>query len=197
MSDQDSKITRRNLLLASAGTGVGLAGLSALVAAGSLRPPEPLRATDGDRLVFAEGEREGEVITTDDLTLGGPMVFAYPAADGKIKSEGPVQIIVMRFEESELSEETRQYAAGGVVAYSAVCTHLGCPVSIWMAEEQHLQCPCHFGVYDPKNMAKVLSGPPPRSLPILPLRSEGSELVVAGELTESKMASESGPKRRG
>ena len=88
MSDQDSKITRRNLLLASAGTGVGLAGLSALVAAGSLRPPEPLKATDGDRLVFAEGEREGEVITADDLTSGGPMVFAYPAADGKIKSEG-------------------------------------------------------------------------------------------------------------
>lgn len=197
MSDQETKITRRHLLLTAAGTGVGLGGLSALVTAGSLRPPEPLKATEGDHLVFAEGEREGEFITAEDLNLGGPMVFAYPAADGKVKSEGPTQIIVMRFDESELSEETRRYSAGGIVAYSAVCTHLGCPVSIWMAETQQLQCPCHLGIYDPKDMAKVISGPPPRALPILPLRSQAGEIVVAGELVEGRRASEPDPNRRG
>lgn len=68
---------------------------------------------------------------------------------------------LVRFRPEELSDATRAHAAGGVVAYSAVCTHLGCVVSSWVAEKQVMLCPCHGGLYDPKDGAKVVGGPRP------------------------------------
>lgn len=53
---------------------------------------------------------------------------------------------------------------GEFVAYSAVCTHQGCTVA-YERETGNLACPCHGGVFDPANVAKVVSGPPPRPLP--------------------------------
>ena len=50
----------------------------------------------------------------------------------------------------------------GVVAFSAVCTHLSCAV-LWIRESGHLECPCHDGVFDAGSGA-VLAGPPPRPL---------------------------------
>ncbi len=53
--------------------------------------------------------------------------------------------------------------AGGIKAYSAICTHLGCIV-YWHESRGVIQCPCHDGRFNPLNGA-VISGPPPRALP--------------------------------
>jgi len=63
----------------------------------------------------------------------------------------------------------------GFIALSRVCTHLGCLVQ-YDKENKRLLCPCHAGVYDLEG--KVLSGPPPKPLPVLPLRVEGDNIII-------------------
>ena len=65
--------------------------------------------------------------------------------------------------------------------YSAVCTHLGCIVSQWVADKEAALCPCHGGMYDLRHGAQVIAGPPPRPVPQLPVRVEDGVLVAAGE----------------
>ena len=66
--------------------------------------------------------------------------------------------------------------AGGLKAFSAICTHLGCIVS-WNASRSSIHCPCHDGFFNPVTGA-VVSGPPPKPLPKLPLRVEGETIVI-------------------
>lgn len=64
----------------------------------------------------------------------------------------------------------------GFVAFSKVCTHLGCLVE-YDKGLRKLICPCHAGTFDLEG--NVLSGPPPRPLPAIPLKVEG-DLVIIG-----------------
>lgn len=63
----------------------------------------------------------------------------------------------------------------GFVAFSKVCTHLGCLVE-YDKERNRLLCPCHAGIYDLEG--NVSSGPPPKPLPKFPLRVEGENIVI-------------------
>lgn len=63
----------------------------------------------------------------------------------------------------------------GLTALSKVCTHLGCLVE-YDKDKNRMVCPCHAGVYDLEG--NVLSGPPPKPLPKLPLRVEGDTIVI-------------------
>ena len=53
--------------------------------------------------------------------------------------------------------------ADEVKAFSAICTHLGCVVA-WDHLKKQIECPCHAGIFDLNG--KVVSGPPPRPLPV-------------------------------
>ncbi len=184
------KTSRRRLFLkAAVGTGIGLSLVSAFYVGASLRPkkevtPEKEPLKPGDILVFAQGGEQGIPIKPEALKVGDPMVLAYPM-DPKTKvvksGEAKNTVLVARFDPEELSPETAQHAVEGVVAYSAVCTHLGCIVSQWVADKEAALCPCHGGVYDLKDGAKVIAGPPPRPVPQLPVRVEDGVLVAAGE----------------
>lgn len=136
----------------------------------------------GDRLVFLSGPKEGSPIRVDDLPLGGPQEQAYPASpDGVVRDGSRLNlVIVARVGEDGLSEETRKLAADGVVAYSGVCTHQGCPVNMWSEDRKAFVCSCHGSIYNPKDDAEVLFGPAPRHLPPLPLKAENGLLLVAG-----------------
>jgi Rieske Fe-S protein len=86
---------------------------------------------------------------------------------------------VLRLDPEGFDSETKEHAADGVVAYSAVCVHTGCDVMNWYPDRLLLECPCHYSTFDPKEGAKVVSGPAPRRLPALPLRTVDNRLVVA------------------
>ncbi|MBJ6727251.1 QcrA and Rieske domain-containing protein [Geomesophilobacter sediminis] len=64
---------------------------------------------------------------------------------------------------------------GGLIALSAVCTHLGCIVQ-WEKDKQDFLCPCHAGRYTPEGT--VISGPPPRPLPKLPLTQAEGKIII-------------------
>ncbi|WP_457634057.1 QcrA and Rieske domain-containing protein [Oceanithermus desulfurans] len=183
--------TRRAIVGATVGVGLGLGAISMLVPIGALKPkkevtPETEPPKKGDVFVFAEGDKKGDEITFADLPKGGPFVLAFPKdpKTGVIKNgERNNMVLLIRLDPGELSPETAEYAADGTVAYSAICTHLGCTVSEWLPDKGDLMCPCHKGIYDPRKGAEVIGGPPPRPLPALPLQAQGDKPVCAGGFT--------------
>jgi Rieske Fe-S protein len=137
---------------------------------------------EGDVLVVAYGERAGQVIRPQSLPEGGPQLIAYPMDPvTKVIRDGSLlnQVAVVRLDPSGLSENTRAQSAAGVVAYSAVCTHEGCPVSMWHQASKTLFCSCHASRFDPTDGARVVDGPAPRRLAALPLKALDGTLVVA------------------
>jgi len=180
---------RRLFLKAAIGTGIGLSLVSAFYVGASLRPkaevtPEKEPLKPGDILVYAQGGGEPKPIRPEELKPGDPFVLAYPM-DPKTKvvksGEAKNTVLVVRYNPEELAPEVAQNGVEGIVAYSAVCTHLGCIVSQWVADKKAALCPCHGGIYDLARGARVIAGPPPRPVPQLPLKVEGGVLVAAGE----------------
>ncbi|KGQ22911.1 QcrA and Rieske domain-containing protein [Thermus filiformis] len=180
---------RRLFLKAAVGTGIGLSLVSAFYVGASLRPkqevtPEKEPLKPGDILVYAQGGQEGVPIKPEALKVGDPMVLAYPM-DPKTKviksGEAKNTVLLARYAPEALDPEVAQHAVEGIVAYSAVCTHLGCIISQWVADKGAGLCPCHGGVYDFAHGAKIIAGPPPRPVPQLPLKVEDGVLVAAGE----------------
>ena len=133
--------------------------------------------------MFPFGDRAGQIIKPEDLPLGGPQQLAYPMdPESKVIRDGSLlnQVVLVRLDPAQLSADTQEYAADGVVAYSAICTHQGCPVSMWKADAKALFCSCHAAQFDPKERARVINGPAPRRLPMLPVRIVDGTLTAAG-----------------
>lgn len=189
--DPQAHATRRAVLQAAIGVSAGTALLSTLWVGAGLIPrvevtPAKEPVAEGDSLVFSTGANAGQDITVDALRqLEGqpvPFVIAYPKGEVVKNELANNTIMVMLLDPAKMSEETRKLASPeGVVAYSAVCKHLGCTVSQW--EGDAWKCPCHGGKYDVYNQAKVVGGPVPSPVPQLPVRVDNGRVVVAGEFT--------------
>ena len=148
-------------------------------------PATATATTTGDRLVEDDAEGAPVPLTVADLKLGKPML-AYPfdPSSGKRRDETRLnKVLLIRLPEAEMTAETRARAAGGVLAYSAVCTHQGCDVKTWLSKERALVCYCHSSKFALLDGAAVISGPASRALPALPLALDGEQLVVAGAFT--------------
>jgi rieske iron-sulfur protein len=177
--------TRRALILTALATGAYLAS-SRSAAADEDQPGSDERPQKADVLVFSEGEHAGEVIKPQDLKLGGPPVHAWPR-DSKTsvvrKGSRLNELLVVRLDPAELDDETRSRAADGIVAYSAICSHAGCPVTGWLkgaaGDNDVLKCFCHNSEFDPRHSAQVVFGPAPRRLAALPLAAADGSLTVA------------------
>ena len=136
------------------------------------------------RGVYQAGANANKPIAAADVKAGTAQILAWPMdpATKTVRSGTRLNtILVVAVDSSKMSAETKANAAGGVVAYSAVCTHQGCIVEGWEKGPQNLLCPCHQSEYDPRNGAKVLAGPAPNRLAALPLKVGGDgALTVAG-----------------
>ena len=176
---------RRRLLEAAVGLAVGLSALPA-AAEDEAQDAAAMPPQVGDRLVFLGGDKKGQVIRPEDLPLGGPQVQAWPfdPETKAVRDQNRLNmLVVLRFDPKDLGEETRANADQGVVVYSDICTHQGCPVNMWEKDLQFLFCSCHGSQFDPKNGAEVQAGPAPRELPALPVKIEDGVPVVAGKFT--------------
>lgn len=128
----------------------------------------------GQRLVFAHSHEQdpdhvheaGNYLQADHLTAPDA-ALVYPE---HLSQEDSYLINVHKLDPDQLDEPTDlELTDQGLVAYSAICTHLGCSVS-WTSEKHkvggpHDHCPCHVGEFDPYRGAEVVGGPPPRPLP--------------------------------
>jgi rieske iron-sulfur protein len=194
MGSVDSKhcITRRKLLKstcsfmgAAALVSVG-GGLKAFAAGGAMpRKKEEGLPQVGDVLVFTDANRKGQEVSPQDVIMDAAPILVQPKdpATGTVRDSENSQILLFRTSADKLSSLLKEDAAEGVLAYSALCTHLGCVLNSWDKEKQLLVCPCHEASFDVLQKGKVVSGPAPRSLPILPLKFENNKLMVADDFS--------------
>jgi rieske iron-sulfur protein len=191
--------TRRKLILTALSTGICLAASKSAVAADEEPAGSDLRPQKADVLVVSEGDRVGEVIKPQDLKLGGPPLRAWPK-DPKTsvvrKGSRLNEVLVVKLDPAELDDETRSHAADGIVAYSAICAHAGCPVTAWVKQETGdkdvFKCVCHNSEYDPRHGAEVVFGPAPRRLAALPLAIADGSLTVAAPFVGKVGAQQAG-----
>jgi len=71
------------------------------------------------------------------------------------------------------------WSYNGIVAYSKICTHVGCPVALYEQQTHHLLCPCHQSTFDLTQECKVIFGPASRPLPQLPIAVDAEGYLVA------------------
>ncbi len=142
----------------------------------------------GDRLVFALGQNAGQPVTQGGFTQN-EAVLAYP--EGKSDNHENL-VMVAKLDPAAIKAPTDMAGTSqGVVAYSAICTHLGCTVRfseepMEQAPFPHIHCPCHGAMFDPQKGATVLGGPAPRPLPQLPIKlNDKGEVIVAGPFSAS------------
>lgn len=176
---------RRRLLTALLGSAAAAFGAALVFPIRSLgpRPGKGLKHTaysgGGVRLVTAEGQP----VTVGDLPLDG-VVTVWPEGHSR-DGDAPTLLIRTRPEQRFRPREGREgWTIDGVVAYSKLCTHVGCPVGLYQAEVGLLLCPCHQSTFDVLDGARPIFGPAARSLPQLPLgRNEQGEIIALGDFS--------------
>ena len=158
------------------------------LAAHADEPIDPDRAMlpqPGDLLIAAGSDTDAKPLRHDDIDLQDlVLAWAFDPQKRLLRDGSRLNmVLLMRFDPATLGDTEKPMAVGGVVAYSAVCTHQQCWVTDWLKTAQVLQCPCHQSQYDLRHGAKVVGGPAPRPLPALPLKSSHSGLVIAAPFT--------------
>jgi rieske iron-sulfur protein len=176
-------VGRRALLRAGIGLGLGSGVVSGLSAGQG--DPVSVRPQEGDFLVRSD-DATNRPLTPDDIPRGArqTLAWAMDPAERTVRTGSRLnQLLLLRLDPARLSAETQSRSADGVVAYTVICTHNGCDIDDWLADEQILSCSCHSSSFDPKDGAKVVDGPAPRALPALPLKVVDGKLVVAKPFT--------------
>jgi ubiquinol-cytochrome c reductase iron-sulfur subunit len=201
---EESGIGRRPLVRNSLLGAMGLLGLPAVVLLKDLGPTnrdvKDANAYPGaglEHTVWKKGMRVvrdvvGSPIRPGDLQIGD-LVNAEPeeifkGEDGEplegvvlqiAKSKGAVVVVRMEPEEIIAGEGRENWSVDGIVCYSKICTHVGCPISLYERTTHHLLCPCHQSTFDLADSAKVVFGPAARPLPQLPLMVDSEGYLVA------------------
>lgn len=130
---------------------------------------------------------EGTPIRASDVTIGSAVhVIPEPLADlsheeGYLEEKAKAIVLLVRMLPEQLTEspDRESWSYDGIVAYSKVCTHVGCPVALYEQQTHHLLCPCHQSQFDVADSAKVIFGPAARPLPQLPIAVDDEGYLVA------------------
>lgn len=186
----------RNSLLAS----LALLGLPAVVL---LRDLGTLPGDAYARTVWRKGVRvvkdvSGEPIRPEELPVGGQInaapasFFESVAPDGTVvpaeyeghelqieKTKAPVILVRMQPEDITPGPGREDWGVEGILCYSKICTHVGCPISLWEQQTHQLLCPCHQSTFDLADSGRVLFGPAARPMPQLQLGVDEEGYLIA------------------
>jgi ubiquinol-cytochrome c reductase iron-sulfur subunit len=196
MGLEESGIGRRPLVRNTLFGALGLMGLPLIV---GLRDLGPL---PGDKLahtVWKKGMRvvqdvDGARIKPADMQIGQlvnaePEIFFESNSEGEPEFEGAelqaakakaaVILVRMHPDDIKASPDRKNWGVDGILCFSKICTHVGCPISLWEQQTHHLLCPCHQSTFDLADNGKVIFGPANRSLPQLPLAVDADGYLVA------------------
>lgn len=175
-------IQRRTFVARLLGLALGALGLASLFPIRSL-------GTRPGRELFATSWRSGLRLVTED---GLPISAAGLQVDSVLTvfPEGHTdaadsQTILIKLPPTEPPPGRAGYSVDGLVAFSKVCTHAGCPVGLYQAESRELFCPCHQSVFAVMQGAAPTAGPATRRLPQLPIGvDEDGFLIARGDFPE-------------
>ncbi|MDR1999432.1 MAG: Rieske (2Fe-2S) protein [Frankiaceae bacterium] len=172
---EDLGVKRRSMIKAT----LGLAGgallalpLVSLVGGMIKKPGNKMFTTmwsQNTPMVYGDGRR----VSPDDLAPGGIATVFPGVAGGLQASDAPVLLLRLRPGQTVKSRKGQaDFGWGEYVAYSKICTHAGCPASLFEQQTTRLLCPCHQSQFEVLLDAKPVFGPATRSLPKLPIDVE-------------------------
>jgi ubiquinol-cytochrome c reductase iron-sulfur subunit len=151
-----------------------------------LRDMGPLPRQSLDHTVWKKGTRLVVFGTNRPLT---PADFDTPGSSLSVIPEGygenddvlaKAATTLIRLRPGELQAPTvLNWTVENIVAYSKICTHLGCPAALYEQTTHHILCPCHQSTFDAAHGARVVFGPAARPLPQLPLTTNAQGFLVA------------------
>lgn len=165
----------------------GLAGAAFASLAGALvfpirslgpRPGRDLKETPYAGRPKRVVTEDGSPVRPEDLEIDA-VLTVWPEGHTEA-SDAPTLLIHTRpTQELRLQGEKVGWVVGGIVAYSKLCTHVGCPVGLYQADEALLLCPCHQSTFDVLRGAEPIFGPAARPLPQLPLDVDDDGFLIA------------------
>ena len=186
---KDSGIGRRGVLKGAVVSAVALAPLSIAV---------PLIGEVGGdwnvskfrHTVWTKGRKlardpNGTPIKASEVTVGSVFHVIPEGLEEEeehwIEEKAKAVVLMVRLDPAVLKEapERKDWSYEGIVAYSKICTHVGCPVALYEQQTHHLLCPCHQSTFDMADGAKVVFGPANRALPQLPITVDDEGYLVA------------------
>jgi ubiquinol-cytochrome c reductase iron-sulfur subunit len=151
-----------------------------------LRDLGPLPGTSLRHTVWRKGMRllvygPNTPLRPADFAIPGQMITVVP--DGyqdNLDVLAKATTIILKFAPGQLKSPTvMNWTVDGIVAYSKICTHVGCPVALYEQTTHHILCPCHQSTFDATRGAEVIFGPAARPLPQLPLSTDAAGFLVA------------------
>ena len=186
LADQESGFSRRKLIRRSLYGALAFFPLPAIVLFADLGPDpaNTLRHTMWKAGTRLTQDPTGTPIKAADVTVGS--VF-HVIPEGlnesahKLEEKAKAAVLLVRVDPSDLIEsaEKKSWSYQGIVAYSKICTHVGCPVALFEQHTHHLLCPCHQSTFDLNDACKVVFGPASRPLPQLPIAVDAEGYLVA------------------
>jgi ubiquinol-cytochrome c reductase iron-sulfur subunit len=177
-------VSRRKLIAgagAVAGAGLGVAAIAPLASLGPDNVAEVLKESPWRKGVPLVDD-QGKPLSADQFEVGSwSTAFAQNADKRALGSS----VVVVQIRASEVMEHP-EWAPRGIMAYSKICTHAGCAISLFRyptyqptSQPPALVCPCHYSTFDVRKGAKVVFGPAGRPLPQLPLSIDANNNLVA------------------
>jgi ubiquinol-cytochrome c reductase iron-sulfur subunit len=183
-----SGLGRRSLIKKSLGAALGLSALSPLLLLRDLGPLpkkefETTSWKSGTYLVTDPGNRR---IKASDLEVGAVAQVLPEIEDPEHRAlsdigKDAVLLIRLRPQEFNLTPAKLAMTHDGIIAFSKICSHMGCAVALYEQQTKHLLCPCHQSTFDVTRGAKVIFGPAARPLPQLDITVDGEGYLVARE----------------
>jgi ubiquinol-cytochrome c reductase iron-sulfur subunit len=160
-----------------------------------LRDLGPQPGTSLRHTVWSPGRRllvagTNQPLTSAQFTAPGSMITIVPDGFQDNQDElAKAAVILIKFRPGELHIPNRvqggtllgtmNWTVDNIVAYSKICTHVGCPVALYEQTTHHILCPCHQSTFDAANGANVIFGPAARPLPQLPMTTDSQGYLVA------------------
>jgi quinol---cytochrome c reductase iron-sulfur subunit len=178
-----SQFTKRPILRRSLIAATVPLGLAPLVL---LRDMGPLPGTSLRHTVWRKGMRlvvngTNAPLRPADFDTPGGMITVIPEGyqDNDVALAKAATIII-KFAPGQLQPPTvMNWTVDNIVAYSKICTHVGCPAALYEQTTHHILCPCHQSTFDAPRGATVLFGPASRPLPQLPITTNAEGYLVA------------------
>ncbi len=187
LADSESGFTRRKLVRRSMYSALALFPFPALIVFGDLGPNlgDALRHTMWKKGTRLTKDPTGIPIRAADVTLGS-VFHVIPEGlsemtEHKLEEKAKAAVLLVRLNPEDLKEDEakKSWSYDGIVAYSKICTHVGCPVALYEQQTHHLLCPCHQSTFDVTEHCKVIFGPASRALPQLPITVDADGYLIA------------------
>lgn len=189
---KESQLGRRKLIrntMFGALTLVPLSGVVLLRDLGPL-PEDKLRHTLWSRGKLLVNMNTNEPLRPSDVQVGS-LTFAKPEGLEEHDHDFQTQIakaalMIVRIQPDNIKDKRElEWSHEGVIAYSKICTHVGCPISLYEQQTHHALCPCHQSTFDLSDGARVIFGPAGHPLPQLRIGvNEEGYLEALGDFEE-------------